>query len=123
MASVAEQRRTARARRHARVRRKVVGQPDRPRLCVFRSHKHIYAQVIDDRAGGTVVAASTVDADFAARGKGKTKRQQAALVGELVAERAKSKGIIAVVFDRGGYNYHGRVRELADAARKSGLQF
>ena len=115
--------RIARKRRHRRVRVKISGSPDRPRLNVFRSSKHIYVQVIDDSKGATLVAASTVDRELAARASGKTKKEQAALVGEMVAERAKAAGINEVVFDRGGFRYHGRVKVLADAARDAGLKF
>jgi large subunit ribosomal protein L18 len=90
---------------------------------VFRSLNHIYAQVIDDVAGQTLAAASTVDKEVAGKVSGKTKKDQAALVGSVIAERAKSAGVDVVVFDRGGYRYHGRVKALADAARKGGLQF
>ena len=110
-------------RRHRRVRKKVSGTPERPRLCVFRSNNHIYAQVIDDAAGRTLVAASTVDKELRDRVKGLKKSEQAKLVGQVVAERARSKGIQAVVFDRGGYKYIGRVKALADGARESGLKF
>ncbi|HEC22664.1 MAG TPA: 50S ribosomal protein L18 [Chloroflexi bacterium] len=113
----------ARKRRHRRVRKRVFGTPDRPRLNVFRSHKHIYAQVIDDTAGHTLAAASTIDVELRDKTKGKTKKEQAALVGRLVAERALDAGIKTVVFDRGGYKYHGRVKALADAAREAGLDF
>jgi large subunit ribosomal protein L18 len=138
--------RAARLRRHERVRERVVGTPQRPRLCVFRSLKHIYAQIIDDKAGRTLVAASDLEADFrlhmdgkkTARPKskkgaaqqettpptqGKAKKDVAGLVGGLVAERALEKGIKMVVFDRGGYRFHGRVKALAEAAREAGLQF
>ena len=114
---------TARARRHDRVRKKVLGTPDRPRLCVFRSLKHIYAQVIDDDSGLTLVSASSLDPDVKSDQAGKTKRELAGLVGSLVAKRARTKGIESVVFDRGGYKYHGRVRSLADGAREEGLRF
>lgn len=115
--------RIARKRRHRRVRVKLYGTSERPRLNVFRSLKHIYAQVIDDSKGVTLVAASTIDKETAAKIKGKTKKEQAALVGEMIAERAKAVGVESVVFDRGGFRYHGRVKVLADAARKAGLQF
>jgi large subunit ribosomal protein L18 len=113
----------ARHRRHTRVRKKVAGTAQRPRLNVYRSAQHIYAQVIDDVAGHTIAAAS--DADKALEGdvKGKTKTERAALVGKAIAERAKTKGVDAVVFDRGGFKYHGRVQALADAAREAGLGF
>jgi len=113
----------ARERRHLRVRRRVAGTPERPRLNVFRSSKHIYAQVIDDTVGHTVVAASTVDLSLKGKTTGKTKLEQSKLVGQLVAERALEAGIKQVVFDRGGYRYHGRVKALADAAREAGLDF
>ena len=111
----------ARARRHHRVRKKVVGTAERPRLAVFRSNKHIMAQVIDDGTGKTVAAASTVEKDV--RGAGGTGNKHAATtVGRLVAERAKAAGITSVVFDRGGFLYHGRVAAVADAAREAGLR-
>lgn len=113
----------ARQRRHHRVRRKVSGTGARPRLNVFRSSTHIYAQVIDDTAGTTLAAASDLDADLATAVKGKSKTERAVAVGKAVAERAKAKGVELVVFDRGGYKYHGRVRALADAAREAGLGF
>ncbi len=113
----------ARERRHNRVRRKVSGNPVRPRLNVFRSSTHIYAQVIDDLAGRTLAAASDLDKELAAEIKGKTKVERAVVVGKAVAERAKARGIDLVVFDRGGYKYHGRVKALADAAREAGLGF
>lgn len=113
----------ARQRRHARVRKSVSGTPARPRLNVFRSAQHIYAQVIDDVAGHTLAAASDADKELAAEVKGKTKTERAAVVGKAIAERAKANGISLVVFDRGGYKYHGRVQALADAAREAGLGF
>ena len=113
----------ARQRRHNRVRRKVAGSPARPRLNVFRSASHIYAQVIDDVAGRTLAAASDTDKDLAKAIAGKNKTERAAAVGAALAERAKAKGVTAVVFDRGGYKYHGRVKALADAAREAGLGF
>jgi large subunit ribosomal protein L18 len=113
----------ARERRHARVRRSVIGTPDRPRLNVFKSLTGIYAQVIDDVDGNTVVSASTVDKDLRAQVKGMKKSEQAKLIGKAIAERAKSKGISSVVFDRGGFRYTGRVKALADGAREGGLQF
>lgn len=113
----------ARQRRHARVRKSVSGTPARPRLNVFRSAQHIYAQVIDDVAGHTLAAASDADKELAAEVKGKTKTERAAVVGRAIAERAKANGISLVVFDRGGYKYHGRVQALADAAREAGLGF
>jgi len=113
----------ARQRRHIRVRRKVSGTPVRPRLNVFRSSAHIYAQVIDDVAGHTIAAASDADKDLAPSLKGKTKTERSVAVGKAVAERAKAKGVELVVFDRGGYKYHGRVAALAAAAREAGLGF
>ena len=116
-------RREARIRRHLRVRRKIHGTSARPRLSVFRSLGHIYAQVIDDEAGSTLVAASTVDKALRAQMEGLNKSEQARLVGKAVAERARDAGITTVVFDRGGYKYIGRVKALADGAREGGLEF
>jgi large subunit ribosomal protein L18 len=113
----------ARIRRHTRVRKSVTGTEKRPRLNVFRSVTEIYAQVIDDQAGHTLVAASSVDNELRKKMEGLNKTEQAKLVGQTVAERAKSKGITAVVFDRGGFRYMGRIKALADGARESGLQF
>jgi large subunit ribosomal protein L18 len=110
-----------RRRRHSRVRRKVHGTAERPRLAVFRSNKHISAQLIDDDAGRTVAAASSVEADL--RGTPGGNVEAATSVGTLVARRAKAAGITTVVFDRGGFAYHGRVAALADAARAEGLEF
>ena len=114
-------RRTSRTRRHLRVRKKVSGSTARPRLVVFRSTRHIYVQVVDDAGARTLVSASTLDEGV--RGSEGDKKAQAAAVGRLVAERAKSAGIDKVVFDRGGYRYHGRIAALADAAREGGLDF
>ena len=113
----------ARIRRHARVRKHVSGTQDRPRLNVFRALSHIYVQVIDDEAGSTLVSASTVDQELRAKLEGKNKTEQAKMVGQAIAERAKAKGIGKVVFDRGGYQYFGRVKALADGAREGGLEF
>ncbi len=113
----------ARFRRHNRVRAKVKGTSSRPRLCVFRSLKHIYAQVIDDVLGHTLTYASTLAPEIKDKTVGKEKRGKAELVGSLIAERALNKGITQVVFDRGGYKYHGRVKALAEAAREAGLKF
>ncbi len=113
----------ARIKRHTRVRAKVQGTPQRPRLSVFRSLSEIYAQLIDDQAGATITAASSIDQDLRAKMKGLKKSEQAKLVGKAVAERAKGKGIRAVVFDRGGFKYSGRVKALADGAREGGLEF
>ena len=113
----------ARVRRHARVRAKVKGTAKRPRLCVFRSLDHIYAQIIDDSQGHTLLFASTLDSEIKDDLDGKIKTAQAELVGFLVAKRALTEGIKQVVFDRGGYKYHGRVKALAEAARQGGLKF
>ena len=113
---------TARSRRHFRVRKKVAGTAERPRLAVFRSNKHISAQVIDDRSGRTLASASTVEKSL--RDAGSTgNKTAAATVGRLVAERARAAGVTSVVFDRGGFQYHGRVAAVADAAREAGLEF
>jgi large subunit ribosomal protein L18 len=113
----------ARKRRHMRIRAKISGTASRPRLNVFRSSRHIYAQVIDDKVGHTLAAASSLDSALAEQMAGKTKKEQAAIVGKAVAERALEKGVANVVFDRGGYLYHGRVKALAESAREAGLQF
>ena len=113
----------ARRRRHERVRRKIEGIPDRPRLCVFRSLNHIYAQVIDDSCGLTIAMASTLEAEVKSDLENKTKLEKAGIIGGLVSKRAQNKGVSQVVFDRGGYKYHGRVKALADAAREAGLRF
>ena len=112
-----------RVMRHARVRRKIGGTPERPRLSVYRSLNHVYAQVIDDSRGETLASASSLESAVKTQNDGKRKVDVAGLVGELLSERAKEKGISQVVFDRGGYKYHGRVKALADAARKGGLVF
>jgi large subunit ribosomal protein L18 len=109
-----------RLRIHKRIRNRVAGTPERPRLAVFRSVNHIYAQIIDDQQGHTLVAAGSTEKDL--KGKGGNV-DGAKLIGKAVAERAKSKGVTKVVFDRGGYQYHGRVKALADAARAAGLEF
>jgi large subunit ribosomal protein L18 len=116
-------RESSRRLRHARVRGKVHGTPARPRLNVYRSLQHIFAQVIDDEAGRTLAAVSTVDSGLRAALAGKKKTEQAQAVGAAIAERAKAQGITQVVFDRGGYRYHGRVKALAEAARAAGLEF
>jgi large subunit ribosomal protein L18 len=108
---------------HKRVRQRVEGTTERPRLCVYRSLGHIYAQVIDDRAGKTLVSASSVDKDTKKNLKGGGNIAAAKMIGKAIAERAKAAGVVKVVFDRGGYKYHGRVKALADAAREAGLQF
>lgn len=115
--------REARHRRHIRVRQKVHGTAARPRLCVFRSLNHIYAQVIDDEQGNTLVTASTLDAEIKNDSKGRKKTGRAELVGTLLAKRAVAKGINQVTFDRGGFKYQGRIKALAEAVRKGGLKF
>ena len=115
--------RELRMRRHLRVRKRVGGNAERPRLSVFRSNIHIYAQVIDDTAGRTLVAASSKDASLREAITGKAKIDRAKAVGQLIAERAKAAGIDKVVFDRGGFKYHGRIQALAEAAREAGLSF
>ena len=109
--------------RHARVRRHISGTPERPRLCVFRSARHIYAQVIDDTTGNTLVAASTLDKDIREQAQYGGNKAAARLVGGSVAKKAQDKGITEVAFDRGGFLFHGRVKELADGAREAGLKF
>ncbi|MBI5841300.1 MAG: 50S ribosomal protein L18 [Chloroflexi bacterium] len=113
----------ARERRHLRVRKSIFGTTQRPRLNVFKSLSEIYCQVIDDIEGNTLVSASTVDKELREKMKGMKKSDQAKAIGKVVAERAKSKGISTVVFDRGGFRYVGRVKALADGAREGGLQF
>jgi large subunit ribosomal protein L18 len=120
MSLSAKDKRTGRLRRHARVRKKVHGTAERPRLAVFRSNKHISAQVIDDGAGRTLAAASTTEPDLRDGATGN--KDAATRIGKLVAERAKAAGISHVVFDRGGFRYHGRVAAVADAAREAGLE-
>jgi large subunit ribosomal protein L18 len=118
-----EDRKFKRIKRHLRIRKKVFGTSERPRLSVFRSEKHIYAQIIDDTKGHTLVSASTLDPDLRARIAKTYNKEAAKEVGKLVAQKALSKGISQVVFDRGGFKFHGRIRELADAAREAGLKF
>ena len=115
--------RKARQTRHARIRAALKGTAARPRLYVFRSLQHIYVQVIDDEQGHTLTSASTLEPEIAKKVEGKKKAEQADLVGATVAERALKAGVKQVVFDRGGYKYHGRVKQLAEAARKAGLEF
>jgi large subunit ribosomal protein L18 len=115
-------RKQTRIKRHMRIRRRLNGSAERPRLCVYRSNKHIYVQIVDDASHATLVSASTLDADL--KDLKKTwDRESAKSVGALIAKRAKAKGINAVVFDRGGYIYHGRVAAVAEAAREAGLEF
>ena len=118
-----EARTESRRRIRSRIRRRVKGSEDRPRLSVFKSGKHIYAQVIDDRTGATIAHASSLDAKLKGEKKAAANRDTATRVGTLVAERAKEKGVARVVFDRGGYIYHGKIKALADAARQGGLEF
>jgi large subunit ribosomal protein L18 len=118
---VSRKRRSAVTKRHARLRKKVRGTQERPRLAVKRSSRHIVVQLIDDLAGHTLASASSLEADV--RGVDGDKKARAAAVGKLVAERARAAGVTAVVFDRGGYDYHGRIAALADAAREGGLEF
>jgi large subunit ribosomal protein L18 len=117
------QKRLARERRHARIRKNVFGTANRPRLSVYRSLNHIYAQIIDDTKGVTLASASTIDKTAKSLVGGKTKTEQAQVIGKLVAERALEAGINKVVFDRGGFKYHGRIKALADASRQTGLDF
>jgi large subunit ribosomal protein L18 len=115
--------REALGRRHRRVRKKVSGTSDRPRLSIFRSLNHVYAQVIDDISGRTLASASSRDAEIKAELESKSKTERAGVVGGLIAKRARGKGVDAVVCDRGGRQYHGRIKALADAAREAGLRF
>lgn len=118
-----DRKRIQRKRRHGRVRRRVVGTAQRPRLNVFRSLKHIYAQIIDDERGHTLASTSTLDAEVRDQIAAMTKTQQAEVVGRVLASRAEAAGISKLVFDRGGYKYHGRIKALAEAARAAGLTF
>lgn len=118
-----DQRGAARKRRHRRVRKRVIGTSQQPRFNVFRSLRHIYAQLIDDTRGHTLAAASTLDPELRDKVRGLTKTEQAKLVGGLLAERALEHGVKKVAFDRGGYKYHGRVKALAEASRERGLEF
>ena len=115
--------RSARLRRHRRVRKKVFGTPERPRLCVSKSIKHIYAQIIDDENGLTLVSASTLSSDLRDKTSGGSNTEAAKAVGEVIGRKAVEKDITNVVFDRGGYLYHGKVKALAEAAREAGLSF
>ena len=123
MSKQLKQKQAARANRHSRIRSHLAGTAQRPRLNVYRSLGNIYVQVIDDTVGHTLVSASTIDKEVAAKIEGKSKVEAAKIVGQAVAERAKNAGITAVVFDRGGYQYHGRIAALAEGAREGGLQF
>jgi large subunit ribosomal protein L18 len=113
----------SRQRRHVRLRKKLKGTTARPRLAIYRSNHYLYAQIIDDVTGVTLVSANSLEKDLRAKFKGNTNKAVAAEVGKLIGERAVAKGIKAVVFDRGGFIYHGKVKSLADAARESGLEF
>ena len=113
----------ARIKRKQRIRKKILGSAERPRLSVFRSAKHIYAQIIDDTSGRTLIAASSNEKDFLPEGSAEKKKEKAAHVGKLIAERAKIKGIEQVVFDRNGFLYHGRIKAVSDGAREGGLKF
>lgn len=119
----AKAKREARIRRHIRLRKTVKGTPERPRLAVFRSLEHIYVQVIDDIKGHTLVSASTIDPEVKKALDGMKKTDEAKVVGKFIAQRAKAAGIEKVVFDRGGSQYHGRIKALAEAAREAGLEF
>lgn len=123
MATLTQKKAVSRERRHNRVRGRVEGTPQRPRLNIFRSLSNIYAQVIDDSAGRTLASASTVDKEIAKQVEGKSKIESAKIVGQALAARAKEAGVNTVVFDRGGYKYHGRVAALAEGAREGGLEF
>ena len=123
MATFTQKKAASRERRRARIRGHISGTPERPRLNVFRSLDNIYAQVIDDLAGHTLASASTIDKEVAKQVEGKSKIEAAKIVGKVLAERAKTAGVNAVVFDRGGYQYHGRVAALAEGAREGGLEF
>lgn len=112
-----------RAKRHARIRKKVTGTASCPRLAVYRSNHYMYAQIIDDETGVTLVSATSLEKDLKTKFKSNVNKEVAAAVGKLIGERALSKGIKSVVFDRGGFIYHGRIKSLADAARESGLEF
>ncbi|HEY9714227.1 MAG TPA: 50S ribosomal protein L18 [Chroococcales cyanobacterium] len=116
-------RKLTRVKRHMRIRRRLAGNTERPRLCIYRSNKHIYAQIVDDSTAKTLVSASTLDPELREKLAKTWDRESAASVGSLVAKRAKEKGISKVVFDRGGYIYHGRIAAVAEAARESGLDF
>jgi large subunit ribosomal protein L18 len=123
MASITNSREVARIKRKKRIRKKLTGGSERPRLTVFRSDKHIYAQIVDDTIGSTLVATSTLSPEYKLLDASKGKVEAAKRVGELIARKARDKGITKVVFDRNGFIYHGRVQALADAARQAGLDF
>ncbi len=123
MSTFTQKKAAGRERRHTRIRGTMSGTPERPRLNVYRSLDNIYAQVIDDAAGHTLASSSTIDKEVAKQVEGKSKMEAAKIVGKVLAERAKSAGVSTVVFDRGGYKYHGRVAALAEGAREGGLEF
>jgi len=123
MKSIAKMRFDSRVKRHARIRKHLAGTEQRPRLCVFRSHGHIYGQIVDDGHGRTLLGASTLSPELTEKVKGMKKMLASREVGKLIAERALAKGIKQVSFDRGGYLYHGRVKALAEGAREGGLEF
>lgn len=112
-----------REKRHLRLRRKLKGTEARPRLAVFRSNRYLYAQIIDDTAGITIASASSLEKELREKFQGRVNKEVATEIGKLISERAKAKGVSAVVFDRGGFKYHGRVKSLAEAARDNGLEF
>jgi large subunit ribosomal protein L18 len=121
--SSTNEKKLARGKRKARIRKKLTGTPDRPRLSVFRSARHVYAQIIDDKSGATLVAASSVETTFKDQGKFDSKKAAAVFIGKLVAQRALEKGIKRIVFDRNGFLYHGRIKAVSDGAREAGLDF
>jgi large subunit ribosomal protein L18 len=121
--SSTNEKRLARGKRKARIRKTLKGTPDRPRLSVFRSARHVYAQIIDDKSGATLVTASSVEATFKDHGKFDSKKAAAVFIGKLVAQRALEKGIKQIVFDRNGFLYHGRIKAVSDGAREGGLDF
>lgn len=121
--SSTNEKKLAREKRKARIRKKLIGTSDRPRLSVFRSAKHVYAQIIDDKAGATLATASSVEATFKEQAKFESKKAAAAYIGRMVAQRALEKGIKQVVFDRNGFLYHGRIKAISDGAREAGLDF
>jgi large subunit ribosomal protein L18 len=123
MKSIARERRESRLKRHRRIRKRLSGAADRPRLCIFRSHAHVHVQIVDDTSGVSLTGASTLSPELKDVISGKKKIEQSREVGKLIATRAIAKGIKRVRFDRGGYLYHGRVKALAEAARAAGLEF
>ncbi|NMA84600.1 MAG: 50S ribosomal protein L18 [Epulopiscium sp.] len=118
-----QSRTSVRVKKHQRMRHRITGTAAKPRMCVFKSGKHIYVQVIDDTKGHTLASASTLEADIKSKLKNTSNIEAATLVGEVIAQRAKEKGVNEIVFDRGGFIYHGKIKALADAAREAGLEF